>query len=281
LYKEGQLDIYHFSYSPGEELDQLMHLHADEYVSNPELSTFFIGLNWAREPLDDHRVREALALATDQRAVCGVALGGFSQPACGGTICPGMPGHSKDIGLPFAPDRARRLLAEAGFPGGRGFPNIECLTTELDVHQAVSSYLRERWSDILGLDMHWESAPWQEYIERIQLKPERLWMPDIWTQFWSADYPDPYDFLSGLKSRQLAWRENEILDLLERSQGVVDLNERTKLCQEVDRRIVEEAVIIPIAYGRLQHLVKPWVKRFRLTPHRLLLLKDIIMTPHA
>ena len=78
-----------------------------------------------RAPFDDPRVRRAFAYALDRETLAGVTLGGYFSPASGGLVPPGMPAHSPGIGLPYSPERARDLLAEAGYPGGRGFPTVD------------------------------------------------------------------------------------------------------------------------------------------------------------
>ncbi len=80
-----------------------------------------------RPPFDDARVRQALTLATDREALADSALQGRVAPATGGLSPQGMPGHVPNIALPYAPERARQLLAEAGYAGGRGFPPVYAL----------------------------------------------------------------------------------------------------------------------------------------------------------
>ena len=87
----------------------------------------YLQFDVSRPPFDDVRVRRAFVLATDREALVKAARPDCF-PATGGFVPPGMPGHSPGIGLPYDPGQARRLLAEAGYPGGQGFPVVECLT---------------------------------------------------------------------------------------------------------------------------------------------------------
>ncbi len=75
-----------------------------------------------RPPFDDVRVRQAFAHALDRPALAQAVLHGLVSPATGGLVPPGLPGHAAGIGLVYDPERARRLLAEAGYLDGRGFP---------------------------------------------------------------------------------------------------------------------------------------------------------------
>ncbi|NIU61783.1 MAG: peptide ABC transporter substrate-binding protein, partial [Pseudomonas stutzeri] len=97
----------------------------------------------------DLRVRRAFSLATDRETFANVFLGGLAFPATGGFIPPGMPGHSAGIGLPYDPEGARRLLAEAGYPGGRGFPAVETLSSRGSNEEGG---LPAQWRENLGVE---------------------------------------------------------------------------------------------------------------------------------
>jgi len=120
LYEDNRLDVYGDLSPAG--LNRARQRCAGEYVWGPRLSLDFAGFDVSRPPFDDRRVRRAFTLATDRETLADVILRGYASPATGGFVPPGMPGHSPGIGLPYDPEAARRLLAEAGYPGGRGFP---------------------------------------------------------------------------------------------------------------------------------------------------------------
>jgi len=128
LYEDDSLDVLHLGLLPPPEMDRGRQQYAGEYLSVPWLATIFVAFDVARPPFDDVRVRQAFVLATDREMLGDVIWRGYVFPATGGLIPPGMPGHSAGIGLPCDPQKARRLMAEAGYPGGRGFPMVEALT---------------------------------------------------------------------------------------------------------------------------------------------------------
>jgi ABC-type oligopeptide transport system substrate-binding subunit len=98
---------------------------------------------------------------------------------------------------------------------------------------------------------------------------------------WIADYPDPDSFLrTSLVRLQTRWRNEAYDRLVEEARRVMDQEERMKLYGQADRILVEEAAIIPLNYGRLQLLVKPWLTNFLMSANRARSWKDFIIEPH-
>ncbi|MGB5932102.1 MAG: ABC transporter substrate-binding protein, partial [Anaerolineae bacterium] len=139
MYENNSLEI--LDSLPPAEMDRARQRYAGEYVSGPFPSTNYIGFDVKRPPFDDPRVRRAFTLATDRGTLADVILRGFVFPTTGGFVPPGIPGHSPGIGLPYDPDQARRLLAEAGYQGGRGFPTVEALATDTPLWASITEYL--------------------------------------------------------------------------------------------------------------------------------------------
>ena len=186
-YAAGAMDILSLNgLSPAEE-SRARQRHAGEVVSTLSLGTRYLGFNCGRSPFDDQQVRRAFALAIDRERLAAEAVGGTARAATGGFVPPGMPGHSPGIALPYDPAEARRLLSEAGYPAGRGFPSVQALAGS---GVAVPAYLRAQWKEALGVDIAWEQMEWAAYLARLSSQ-----LPDLWWIGWSADYPDPEIFL--------------------------------------------------------------------------------------
>jgi ABC-type oligopeptide transport system substrate-binding subunit len=184
-----------------------------------------------------------------------------------------MPGHSPGIGLPYAPEQARWLLAEAGYPGGRGFPRLEGRTPRLTV---TTEYLTAQWQENLGIEVAWQACSYEEVADLLSRDP-----PPMIVDGWIADYPDPDSFLRGAVQTYLpGWLNESYSRLVEQARRVTDQRERMKLYQQADRLLVEEAVIVPISYSRLHLLVKPWVTRFPISPLKYWFFKDVVIAPH-
>jgi oligopeptide transport system substrate-binding protein len=273
-YQTDELDIFSLENIPPASWDLARRRHAEDYVSSPEAITNYVGFDVSRPPFDDPRVRQAFALATDKITLANVVLGGYIFPAKGGVIPPGVPGHSPDIGLGYDPDHAQQLLGDAGYPDGKGFPEVEALTRERNRPQ--SEYLQAQWLENLGVEITWQMLPWRKYLEQLDEKPAHLF------QFgWMADYPDPDSFLrTGNIKQRTRWKNNTFDELVEDARQVMEQYERLRLYEEADRILIEEAAVIPLTYSRSHILVKPWVRKFPASTINLWLWKDIVVDEH-
>jgi oligopeptide transport system substrate-binding protein len=276
MYEANDLDILDMMFFSPAELDDASQRHAGEYVPGPRLWTPYVGFDVSRPPFDDVRVRRAFAFATDRETLADVVLRGYDSPATGGFIPPGMPGHSAGIGLPYDPEQARQLLAEAGYPGGRGFPPADLLARRSDESQ--SEYLQAQWRENLGIEIEitWETMEYEMFFGRLRREP-----PSMFLLGWIADYPDPDSFLR--ISTFLHWTrwKNETYDrLVEEARRIMDQGERMRLYGQADRILIEEAAILPLYYLRSHLLVKPWVKKYPTSAIKWWFWKDVIIEPH-
>jgi oligopeptide transport system substrate-binding protein len=253
-------------------IDSALQRQGEIYVSQPALLTNYLGLDVSRPPFDDRRVRRAFALAIDRETLSYKDQWG-TIPATGGFVPPGMPGHSPGIGLPYDPDGARQLLAEAGYPEGSGFPAIDSLASPGDALR--STYLQEQWREVLGVEIAWHIAEPGTFLERLARESPHMALP-----VWLADYPDPDSFLRVCIRRWNRWR-NEVYDgLVAAARGAMDQEKRLKLYRQADRILVEEAPVVPLNYGCWHWLQKPWVRKLATSPMAVWHYKDTILDPH-
>jgi ABC-type oligopeptide transport system substrate-binding subunit len=274
-YETDCLDIYGIYDLTPSAIDRARQRNAGEYVLLPSLGTYFFGFNVLKPPFNDSRVRQAFVLATDREKLSNVTLRGYVFPATGGVVPPGMPGHSAGIALPYNPEGARKLLAEAGYPDGRDFPTIRCLApTPFD---AIKEYLLTQWRNILGVEIEWESTKWTEYLERVHSGE----IPDMCWYGWGADYPDPDCFLSESLTMWIEkWQNKDYDNLVERARVVTAQEERMKLYKQADKILVEEAAVMPLNYGRWHIFVKPWVSKCPTCAIYMFRWKDVVLEPH-
>jgi ABC-type oligopeptide transport system substrate-binding subunit len=140
-------------------------------------SLTYYDFNSARPPFDDVRVREAFALAVDRKRLSQDTLGGSTVPAekylptqaSAGDDKPSEAEASESArAFGYDPARARRLLAEAGYPGGNGFPRIRLLLNRNEQHRQVAEMVVEMWHDVLGVETEIEAKSWDEYETRLR-----------------------------------------------------------------------------------------------------------------
>jgi ABC-type transport system substrate-binding protein len=185
-----------------------------------------------------------------------------------------MPGHSAGIGLPYDPGQARHLLAEAGYPGCSGFPGVNWLTHPF--FKPYAEYLQAQWRENLGVEIAFETMEGGAYLDRLNREP-----PHIYCISWTADYPDPDNFLRLFSlQRWSRWRNKTYDRLIEEARGVLDQGKRMRLYGQADRVLVDEAAIIPLTYYRIHLLVKPWVSKYPTSAIEVVFWKDVIIEPH-
>lgn len=152
----------------------------------PSLSLSYMGFTTDRPPFDDVRVRRAFGHAVDWRRIAVLGTGGSSQPATS-MVPPGIPGRSdRDWRPVHDPVLARSLLAEAGYPGGRGFPDVTYAVAAGFSPAFAAEIERE-----LGITVGLETI--DGHFDRLHTDP-----PAIWSLGWVADYPGQNDFLGVL-----------------------------------------------------------------------------------
>jgi ABC-type oligopeptide transport system substrate-binding subunit len=273
LYEADQLDTLAL-WDLSEARDRARQRHADEYLSGPHMSTLSVGFNTRLQPFDDPRVRSAFVQAADRETLADVVRHGYEFPATGGFLPPGTPGYSAGIGLPYNPEGARRLLAQAGYPGGEGFPPVTLLADQ--GRESLSDYLQAQWRKNLGVEVMAETVTWDAFMAQMDKEP-----PHLFFCSWVADYPDPHSFLEMCVCiKWTGWQDRAYGRLVERARRVMDQRERVELYRQADRLLVEKAVIMPFTYGRIHLMIKPWVTRFPTSATRWWYWKDVVIDPH-
>ena len=251
---EGRLDLLHV-YDPVSE---------DEPVTLsdvvPELGLQYIGFRADKAPFSNELVRKAFSHAVDRDLlVSHYPRSGLAQAVSrGGAIPPAMPAHSHRVGLEYDLEKARALLDEAGYPGGKGLPELELIVPHwLQPLEPIA----ELWKPI-GARVN--PVPRKKHVDWDTVGDAHMW----WTG-WTADYPDPDGFFRGLLTlgEWPFYRDDDILELLDRGRSLRDQGERMRVYHEVDHLWVgEHAAILPIAYPRSILLRRPWIEGLWASP---------------
>ena len=218
-----------------------------------ELGLQYVGFCADRPPFSHQLVRKAFCHAVDRELLVSQypRAGLYRAASRGGAIPPAMPAHSHRVGLEYDLEKARALLDEAGYPGGKGLPEITMIVPHW--LQPLEP-LVELWTPI-GVKVN--LVPRKAHVDWDVLGDAHMW----WSG-WTADYPDPDGFFRGLLTlgQWPFYRDDDILELLERGRSLRDQGERMRVYHEVDHLWVgEHAAILPIAYPRSSLLRRPWV----------------------
>lgn len=202
LYLAGAVDWLPSPAYPSDLVDDLR-LRPDFYAS-PGMVVYYYRFNCRRPPFDDPRVREALALAIDREAIVRDVLRLGQIPAYH-VVPPGLPGYAAPrSALRFDPERARALLAEAGFGPGRPFPAIGILYNTAESHKQIAEVVADQLRQRLGIEARAYNQEWQAYQASVLAGDY-----DLARAGWIGDYLDPNTFLdlwlSGGGNNQTGW----------------------------------------------------------------------------
>ena len=224
---------------------------------DPYLGTYFYRLNVNRPFLSDPRIRRALALAVDRGAIVGRILRGGQTPA-GAFTPPGLDGYEPPAGYGTDFAAARRLLAEAGHPGGSGLPAFRLVYNNSENHRLIAEALQETWRKELGVEVQLSS---QE--EKTMLAARRLGDYDLMRSSWIADYADPSSFLqvwaSDSGNNYTGWSTPDYDSLLFAAARTADPAARNALWGKAESLLLAGAPIIPIYYYTHVFLIQPSV----------------------
>jgi len=231
------------------------------YVRRPMSSVRFYGFNTRTKPLSDRRVRQAIVHAIDREAIIqNVYFGQYTLAR--GVLPPGTLGFNPRLaGYPYDPQKARELLAQAGYPGGRGLPPLAIWSSvkRNDVvleHEQIKRSLAAAGIAVeIHYDTHW--ASFSKMVDEGKL-PIFLWA-------WYADVPDPDNFLTKLfhsrSARNFFGYANVVVDdLLASARTAGDPQRRVELYRRAEQLILEDAPIVPFFHHTYERLFQPYVR---------------------
>lgn len=259
LYETGLADWAERTYIP------LSHILDDikgrpDFQSADYLGTYYISVNTTYKPFDDLRIRQAFSMAIDRRAIVEQVTRAGEKPAYT-FVYPDMPGYnSPDARLVEDRKRARELLAEAGYPDGKGLPYIEYLYNTNEQHKAIAEVLQKQWEEALGVHVELRNAEWQVYLE----EERQLAHKGLARSAWIGDYLDASTFLRLMTSdsgnNYTGFKRKEYDELVHGGLREPDVHKRLELFQRAERMVIEELPVIPLYFYVQVKLVRPWVK---------------------
>jgi oligopeptide transport system substrate-binding protein len=221
----------------------------------PYVGTTFIRLNTTRPGLSDSRVRQALSLTLDRDQLCKYILEGFF-PA--NSMTPKMGAYEPEPKLSFDPEKARALLAEAGYPNGEGFPVYSMLISR-PAARAGAEAVQAMWLKYLNIRVNIQNMDWGSYNSAQQSLNF-----DLSSAGWVGDYLDPTTFLNmwtkGNGNNNSGWSSPQYETLLREAALKSDPAERLEIFKKAEALLMDEQPILPIAFYTRNYLLRPEVK---------------------
>jgi len=233
-----------------------------EYYVTPYLGTYYFRFNVTKPPVTDPRVRKALSMAVDREALTKYVTKSGEIPTSA-FVPAGMRGYEAVKGLPFDVAGAKRLLAEAGYPDGKGFPRTELLYNTSEQHRVVTQAVQQMWKEQLGIQVELFNVEWKVYLARMGSLDYQVARAG-----WIGDYEDPNTFLdlwvTGGGNNQTGWSSQRYDELIGQAAcKIVNPRDRMRALQEAERMlVVDDTPILPlftyVNKGMLGRRVKGW-----------------------
>lgn len=243
---------------PTEEIPSLT--GTDEFHVEPIIGTYYVVLNQNEEVFQDEKVREALNLAIDREYVANTLMQGTYSPASN-FIGPGWvdtdgtefvdnanggKGYIDNSDYKGNLEKAKQLLADAGYPDGEGFPSIAYTTNDASYHKVVAEYLQQAWAE-LGIDLQVNIVEWASFTPL-----RRAQEYDVARNGWVGDYSDPSNMLEVLYStngnNDGKYNSAEFDAALDLSRTTLDPKERSEALHNAEDILMKETGCLPIAY---------------------------------
>ena len=229
------------------------------YVQAPYLGTYYYLINTDRPPVDDARVRKALSFALDRDKLTNTVLQNTAIPAYSITP-PNTLGYYPPKLFEYDIEEARRLLAEAGYPNGEGWPGLEIVYNTQEAHRKVAVAIQQMWKEALNIDITISNQEWKVYLNTISQRQFQ-----VARRGWIGDYVDANNFLDLFLTdggNNNTGYSDPVFDdiILHRAPKAKSREERYQLFYEAETMLLEEMPFIPIYTYTSKHLVHPSVE---------------------
>lgn len=248
LYATGQVDLMmDKGLAPTALIDELR--KRPDFHSGPFLGNYFIRFNITRPHLANPKVRQALALAFDKERITTKITRAGETPAH--SFVP--PNTGRSYQPPTAPkrdlDKARELLAEAGYPNGKGLPVLTYLFRgESDIDRDIAVEIQRTLEEQLGIKLLLRGLEWTVYLSNLSNLDY-----DLCRSSWVADYNDPNTFLNmfvtGDGNNRTGWSRKDYDQLIDQAAAEADPEKRFSLFHQAERILVDtDPPICPLFY---------------------------------
>lgn len=275
-YRSGSLNF--IQEVPVDEIPGL--LSSSELKVHPYLGTYYCCFNTSKAPFDDVRVREAFSLVIDRNYIVENVTKTGQKPATafvpsGISDAPGAKDDFRAVGGDYMDvsaekyqescERARQLLAEAGYPNGEGFPIVEYLYNTSDNHRLIGEALQNMWQTELGVTVNLVNQEWNTFLDT-----RKNGDYSIARNGWIADYNDPMSFLdmwlTGGGNNDAQYSNPDYDALIMQAKSTSDLAERMSLMHQAEDILMGQDVVHAAIYFYTDKYMAQGIKGMYFTP---------------
>lgn len=266
LYKVGEVDAVLNHTVPNAWLEVVR--TKQDYMDGPEAAINYLLINVTQPPMNDVRVRKAFNYSIDKNAWA--TWRKIVKPLTAFTPEGIFPGYPQPKGDQFNPEEARRLMGEAGFPvikksdGSYSCPKfpvdqVEYIYNTQESNKAMAEWMQAQWKQNLGITISLRNMEWKTFLN----VRARLEYKGFSRGAWSADYMDPFTFLSlfytGGESGT-GWQDPKYVTMLDAANRTLDPKKRYEMLAQAEKFLIDAQPMIPIDTAAINWVKKPYVK---------------------
>ncbi len=255
-FRAGQLHVT--GTVPIDRIDYYQTCKPDLLHLDPYLGCYYYLFNVNKPPLDNPKVRQALSLSINREQITKHVTKGNESPAYNFTP-PNTGGYTAQSKIHGDLETARKLLAEAGYPDGKGFPTLTLLYNTADSHARIAEVIQQMWMTALNIKIELVNMEWKVYLSQTQTGNY-----DIARAGWISDYVDPNSFLdlwiTDGGNNRTGWSNPEYDKHIRAASETQNITKRFDHFQQAEKILMQESPIMPIYFYRSKSLIKPSVK---------------------
>ncbi len=255
LFESGRVDA--LNSLPAQQIRELKKRKEFKAVGN--LTIQYYGFNIEKKPMDNVKIRQAIAHAIDRQEIVNVLAGG--QIPMTSFVPVGMFGYEAGRGRTFNIEKAKGLLKEAGYDDPTKI-KIEFRSNQNENHQLIAENIQAQLKRNLGVSMEIKNEEWKVFLNTVKVDP-----PPMYRFGWQGDYPDPDNFLNLMTSysenNRTRWKNKKYDDLIEKAATESDRERRRQIYAEAQKMLVEDDVpLVPLYTGVSHHMIAERVENY-------------------
>lgn len=260
-FRAGQINMDHGGRVPADKIAIYQKEHPDLIKTVNLYGTYFYIFNVTKPPFDDVRVRKALSMTIDREAIVNYITKAGEEIAL--RLSPPDPSYTPQVkAIETNLEAARKLLAEAGYPNGEGFPVTTVIYNTTDLHRKIAVTLQQMWKKELGIDVELQNQEWKVFLVSRQQLSFSIARGGV-----LSSLADPEDFLISYMGNHgmnnTGWYNEAYDELLLQAQSEINKDKRFALLAQAENILLDELPIAPMFYYSMSYLIDDSVKGFR------------------